>query len=258
MNFDADLVAAKMLEGAKWVGATYPLDIVRLAPLALPLSIVVEPRLDTDRVSSVMTAMTGREGKRVHRRRLRGCLVAHRGSGMIFLDNDDERNLRFAAAHEVAHFVAHYLIRRDTAVAKLGPKISEVLDGEREPTAAERLAGIFAGSPLGVYTDLMDREDGNPLSKREEIMEIEADTAAYRALAPESAVLRKMRDVGLTVDRNSVIRTLVSEFGLAEQDAARHAAAVVGKVHRPSFLERLTAAANASGVNPADGEQRHD
>lgn len=246
MAFDAAAIAARIIAGAELVGSGFPRDLAQIAPLTLPVSIIVREKLTTLHVADAIAASTGRLAKPLRDRRLRGCLVAHRGFGMIFLDEDDAALVRFALAHELAHFVGHYLARRELAIARLGAAIVDVLDGVRPPTAQERLAGILTGCPLGAFSDVMEREDGIPLSAAAEIMEYEADEAAFLALAPIGIVIARTLERNDRIDRPAVAACLVDLFGLSQSDADRHAPRIVNAAgrNRPSLIEQLRKAAS--------------
>src|ERR1700674_4804975 len=142
-------------------------------------------------------------------RALRGCLLARKGRAFIFLDGSltpEER--RFALAHEVAHFFAHYLEPRRWAAMRFGPQILPVLDGERPATSAEKLAGIIREVPIGPFEDFLVRDEvGRPSGATLDI-ETEADLIALELLAPCGVVLRLARP-GL-----SLPFVLASRFGL--------------------------------------------
>jgi hypothetical protein len=246
MAFDAAAVAARMTAGADLVGSGFPRDLAESAPLTLPVSIIVRAGLTTADVVETLAVATARAPATLSKRRLRGCLVAHRGFGMIFVDEDDPALVRFAIAHELAHFAGHYLTRRDRAIARLGPSIVDVLDGLRAPTAQERLAGILSGSPLGAFTDVMGRDEGVPLTAAAEIMEYEADEAAFLALAPIGVAIARTFEQSGRVDREVVTATLIETFGLSPSDAERHAPRIVNAFgrSRPSLVERLRKAAS--------------
>lgn len=246
MAFDAAAVAARITAGADLVGSGFPRDLAESAPLTLPVSIIVRAGLTTADVADTLAVATGRAHSSLRKRRLRGCLVAHRGFGMIFVDEDDAALMRFAIAHELAHFAGHYLTRRELAIARLGPAIVEVLDGLRAPTAQERLAGILSGCPLGAFADVMERDEGVPLTAAAEIMEYEADEAAFLALAPIGIVIARTIEQGDRVDRKAVATTLIEAFGLSSSDADRHAPRIVNAVgrSRPSLVEQLRKAAS--------------
>lgn len=241
MTFDAAATAARMTAGATIVGSAFPRDLADIAPLSLPVAIVVRAGLTTRDVAQTLAIATGRGTANLRCRRLRGCLVAHRGFGMIFLDEDDPRLVRFALAHELAHFAGHYLARRERAIARLGPAIVEVLDGAREPTPEERLSGILTGSRLAAFADAMEREDGVPLTAAAEIMEFEADDAAFLALAPVGAVIASTIERDGQVSKAAVAACLIELFGLAKADADRHAPRVVNAAgrSRPSLIDQF-------------------
>lgn len=246
MAFDVATVAARMTAGVDLVDPSFPRDLATTAPLTMPVSIIIRPSLTTAVVARTLHAATGRGGANLRIRPLRGFLVAHSGCGMIFLDDDDLASMRFALAHELAHFVGHYLSRRELAIARLGPDIVHVLDGARAATAQERLAAIFLGCPLGTFTDVMERDDGVPLNARAEIMEYEADEAAFLALAPVGAVVAHTTKREGRVERGGVVSTLIEVFGLSANDADRHAPRVVNAVDRrmPSLVDQLREASS--------------
>lgn len=246
MAFDAAATAARMTAGADLVGSVFPRDLAEIAPLTLPISIVVRPVLTTADVAQTLAVATGRASDTLKQRRLRGCLVAHRGFGMIFLDEDDPPLMRFALAHELAHFAGHYLARRELAIARLGAGIIDVLDGARTPTAQERLAGILTGCRLGAFADVMEREDGNPLTAAAEIMEHEADEAAFLALAPIGVVIARTHEREGQINRAGLIACLVEVFGLSAGDADRHAPRIMNAAGRSrlSLIEQLRKAAS--------------
>lgn len=241
MAFDAAATAARMTAGADLIGAGFPRELAQIAPLTMPVSIIVRGGLTTADVSQTLGTATGRTYERLKQRRLRGCLVAHRGFGMIFLDEDDPRLMRFAFAHELAHFAGHYLTRRELAIARLGPGIVEVLDGVRAPTAQERLAGILIGCRLGAFTDVLERDEGIPLNAAAEIMEYEADEAAFLALAPIGVVIASTLHRDAQVSRAAVTACLIEVFGLSAGDADRHAPRIVNAAgrSRPSLIKQL-------------------
>ncbi|WP_192385075.1 hypothetical protein [Mesorhizobium silamurunense] len=246
MAFDAAAVAARITAGTDFVGSGFPRDLAECAPLTLPVSIIVRAGLTTADVVQTLAVATGRAAASLRKRRLRGCLVAHRGFGMIFLDEDDSALVRFALAHELAHFAGHYLTRRELAIARLGPAIIDVLDGLRAPTAPEQLAGILSGCPLGAFADVMERDDGVPLTAAAEVMEYEADEAAFLALAPIGIVIARTLGRSGRIDRAAATACLIETFGLSPGDADRHAPRIVNAAgrNRPSLVEQLRKAAS--------------
>lgn len=250
MKFDAAAIAARMTAGADKFGPGFPRDLAAIAPITLPVTFITRAGLTTSDVVTTVAAAIGRDLRFLKNRRLRGCLVAHAGQGMVFLDEDHPDQMRFASGHELAHFVGHYLARRELAIARLGSGIVEVLDGHREPAPAERLAGILTGSRLGTFADVMERDEGVPLTAAAEVMEFEADEAAFLALAPVGLVIARTIARSGSVHRAAVTLCLVEEFGLAEADARRHAPRIVAAASRgrPSLVDQLRAAASESAA----------
>src|SRR5262249_44879137 len=128
---------------------------------ALPMMLIFLPRLrledvrqwliDNQRGWPCATAVTAR----ARDGRVRGCLVAWRGWGCVFLDGADaEDEQRFSLAHELAHFLKHYWRPRREAVRRLGRQVLEVFDGLRPATPAEQLHGLLSGSGLGFHVHL--------------------------------------------------------------------------------------------------------
>jgi hypothetical protein len=176
----------------------------------------------------------------VHDRPLRACLVAFSGSGAIFLDSADRSvEQRFSLAHELAHFLHDYLAPRHEAIRKLGPAILPVLDGEREPSAAERMHALLARAPLGFMVHLMERTPDGALAAGVAIVEDDADRLALELLAPED-VVRNAMQTGDPTDRNATRVLLEAHFGLPATQAALYAARLSPEERQPlSFLERL-------------------
>jgi hypothetical protein len=148
-------------------------------------------------------------------RALRGCLLARKGRGLIFLDGSlSPQESRFALAHELAHFFAHYLEPRRRAATQFGLQILPVLDGERSATIAEKLAGILREVPIGQFEDFLARDDVGYPSEAILDIETEADLIALELLAPCGEVLRfAKRGVGFP-------SILMSRFGLPAWAAA--------------------------------------
>ncbi len=191
-----------------------PRDLVRAVSLALPVAVVFMPALTLERVHIWLERRGAPYRVDCASRRLRGCLVAAGGRGIVFVegaDPADER--RFTLAHEVAHFLLHYQYPRERAVRRLGPGILPVLDGLREPTPEERIGAVLAGCPLGVHTHLLERTgDAGALAAG---AENEADRLAWELLAPQA----DLRSVPAG-DRERVLQT---RFGLPSPEAARYA-----------------------------------
>jgi hypothetical protein len=120
-------------------------------------------------------------------RRVRGCLVAHGGFGFVFVDAaDPPAERRFTLAHELAHYLRDVWRPRRRAAAKLGPGITEVLDGRRPPTPDERLHAVLRGLPAGPVVHLLGC--GDEESPEVRAAEAAADRLAFELLAPAGAV----------------------------------------------------------------------
>lgn len=244
-SFDVQGVARRIAFSVNARDGGFPLD-VELAALHFPVSVVAIERLSPARIDDYLSEHMGWpiEGP-ADSRMIRGCLVANRGHGIIFVEaTETEEARRFTLAHELAHFIGHYLARREYLLSRLGSSIAAVLDGARAPTPAERLSGLLAQAPLGVFRDVLERDGGSPVSLAADRMEYEADAAAFAAIAPIGEVLRLVGQ-GRGDERSAVIRVLVGKFGLARHDAERHAPAVLQAARRnaPSFLQSLEIAA---------------
>lgn len=252
MPFQAELVARRMVEGLGDALDKFPRDVERAALLSFPVSVLVTDGLTTAVVEDRLGRAIGRAGRGTRPRRLRGCLVALGGHGFVFLDADGAAAVRLALAHEMAHFIGHYLARRELAVARLGAGIVDVLDGRRLPTADERLGGVIEHCPLGVFSDVMERDRGQPVSAMAERMECEADEAAFLALAPPALVLARARRAG-AADAHGIAELLANEFGLTVGDARRHAPRVLacGIRRHGSLIGGLRAMVRA----PVGGEE---
>ena len=138
-------------------------------------------------------------------RPLRACLVADQGAGLVLVDRGDAPDeQRFSVAHEVAHFLVHYLRPRREALAHFGEPIRDVLDRRRPPTSAERFSAALRDVPLAPYHHAMERP-GRTRDPRTRAMEAEADDLALEILAPWEEVSALTGDVE---------RALVERYGL--------------------------------------------
>ena len=249
-SFNVRVVAAEIVSTSEWAARTFPRDI-ELAALSQPVHVELILDLTLAKIDAWLHRyLNWMPAVAMDNRRLRGCLVAHRGRALIFLEateTDEER--RFTLSHELAHFIGHYLAARNLAIARLGPTIVAVLDGDRPPTAAERLSGVLARCPLGIFRDVLGRDGGEPLTAAAERMEAEADAAAFLAIAPPAEVAAQCANAGRRLDRAGVLQTLTADFGLACTDAVHHLPVVLRLIRRqaPSLVESLKVAAIASG-----------
>jgi hypothetical protein len=135
--------------------------------------------------------------------------------------------VNFTLAHEVAHFLIHYQEPRLRALERLGPNIEQVLDGKRLPTITERIDGLLASAPIGVYTHFMHRDEVGSSGGAVLEIESEADQLAYELIAPEQAVwgmLRKGAGDRAYRERLAMVkRALLRRFGLPPDAAEKYA-----------------------------------
>jgi Zn-dependent peptidase ImmA (M78 family) len=171
-------------------------------------------------------------------------LCTYRGHGVIFLDGtdpDDEK--RFTIAHEIAHFMVDYWHPRQNAINKFGSEIADVVDGVRPPTIAERIHAVLGSTPIGVHTDLMERDRRlDDVSGTLWSIEDRADRIALALLAPPAVVLKEVQFLSSPYGtRDAMLRNLLSEkFGLPAGVAKSYSQlllTIYGKGH--SWLESI-------------------
>jgi IrrE N-terminal-like domain len=184
-------------------------------------------------------------------RPLRGCLVAYGGIGLLFVDrSDDPEQRRQTLAHEAGHFIVDYLIPREN-VAQRRPELLDVLDGEREPTDAERFDALLADLPIGFHAYLLERDiHGSHLSAAATEVEDRAERLALELLAPLQNVLAELSPTG----KNEIPQLLRERFGLPAGAASRYA----GHIERFHPRQPRTLL-EAIGLNPptdSDGDVR--
>jgi hypothetical protein len=245
-GFNVRAVAAEIVATSQRSARVFPLD-VETAALFLPVHVELVKGLTLSKISAwLQSQLEWLEESNLSDRQLRGCLVAHRGRGIIFLEEAESvAERRFTLAHELAHFIGHYLALREAATARLGSSIVPALDGDRLPTAAERLSGVLAKCPIGIFQDVLSRDGVEPTTVVADRMENEADAAAFLALAPPQDVVARCRATQRQIDRNGLLETLLNDFGLAKADALNHVPVVLHFVRKqaPSLVESLKAAA---------------
>lgn len=223
---------------------SYPCDLESSIAWALPLDVRAVPELSVGDVNAAALSADMARPFSGQDRRLRGCLLAYRGKGIIFVDSSDmpdER--RFTLAHELAHFLLDYRSPRQRALAALGSGISAVLDGLRPPTRQERLHAVLEAVPLGVLTHLMERPAGGIPSSAVFFIEGRADRLALELLAPAALVLEKhgsMQRTGYEERRTRLQALLAGEHGLPAGIAQAYAGTLLYKAGGPSFRDWLT------------------
>lgn len=214
---------------------TYPRDLDFAILVGLPLAVVELPELSISAIGDWLGAHKVELQLSGSDHRLRACLVALGGVGLVFVDaGDDATQRRVSLAHEAAHFIVEYLLpRRD--VARRRPELLAVVDGERPPTARERISAVLGDVTIGVHTHLLDR-DGHS-AQRVDVAEWRARRVALELLAPQAAVRERIGQRGLHgVD--AVRQLLVDGFGLPVSLADDYAAQLAADA-RPAELGLL-------------------
>jgi hypothetical protein len=212
---------------------SFPRNLEPLVSLALPAKLVKLPHLELEAIENWL----GRRGASYlfdcRSRAVRGCLVAYGGQGLIFIDETDpEDERRFTVAHEIGHFIVDYLLARETAISKFGDGITEVFDGWRQPSVAERVHSLLAGSRLGVFTNLMERDQTSGLDLWE--IEDRADRIGLALLAPPEEVLSQS-DTALSrfQQRLEIMVSVLDErFGLPTSVASPYAWSLLESIGR--------------------------
>jgi hypothetical protein len=149
-------------------------------------------------------------------RRLSGCLVAFKGEAAIFVDGTlSPDDCRVVLGHEFGHYLADYEWPRLRALRGLGDGILDVLDGSRPPTDRELLAATLAQVQVGVYVHYMDRSTHGGISSLVTEVEETANVVAAELLAPRDAVLAEIAGIRGGHDRQAIVSTLETRFGLA-------------------------------------------
>lgn len=219
-----------------------PRDLNRLVSYHFPISLVSLPQLSIRQVERWLLQRQAPYQFLCANRELCGCIVAARGHGLLFVDADDSIDeQRFTVAHEVAHFLLDYDAPRRRALTFLGERIRPVLDGERFPTAAERIDAVLASVKLGIYVDMMLR-DAQGAIDQESILRAEdrADRLALELLAPAEDVLAQLPTSASLFKRvQAATELLVSVYGIPRQVARTYAVALVQQSHRPSTADWL-------------------
>jgi Zn-dependent peptidase ImmA (M78 family) len=177
-------------------------------------------------------------------RAVRGCLLAYRGKGIIFVDGTDpDDELRYTLAHEVAHYLVDYLSPRELALERFGDSIREVLDGSRIPSTDEKIQAFLSRTKLGIYTDLMERDTrSDDISNTLWSIEDRADRIALTLLAPQAEVLDlvDLRTPAYKQREIAIIETLTAHFGLPESIAVSYGRALLRNTNRGrSWLESI-------------------
>ena len=217
---------------------SFPRNLERAVALGLPVTLVKLPRLHISSVGEWLVARGPKLKTPLGRvdRPIRGCIIAWRGHGVIFVDGaDPEDEQRFTLAHEIAHFLFDYFVPRRRALAELGPQIGDVLDAVRAPTADERLIALLRHVPLRPYVNMMERDqDVGAFNSDLEAVETSADRGAFVLLAPPAEVWRR---VGALAQRfedrvQQIAVPLQQTFGLPPFAAQRYSRLLLVKARK--------------------------
>jgi len=197
---------------------TFPREIEQIVALKLPLALVRLPQLNVPTIRQWLQQRGIATALPADRRELCGCLVAHRGRGVIFVcDADPPEEQRLTLAHEVAHFVIDYHRPRQQVIQALGEGIVEVLDGLRWPTLAERAAAILAHVRLGPHVHVLPRAG---MDEDADVgvgyAEDRADRLALELVAPQACIRALLRALSTrqTVTSDIARAVLATHFGL--------------------------------------------
>ncbi len=214
----------------------FPRNLRRPIARAVPLSVVLLPKLSVRAALNwlqncgIVCELSGED------RPLRACLVARRGHGMALIDGSDEdAEQRFSIAHELAHFLRDYWSLRRRILKRLGAEALQVLDGDRPPTAQERIHALLRNVPLGFHLHLMERDsEGNPSTSSIAKAETDADRLAYELLAPAEHVLAD--EPG---GKQALVRRLREFYGLPDMQASQYAGVLMPPLKTDPLLLRL-------------------
>ena len=223
----------------------YPCNLERCVSLALPLVIIKLPHLKIYRIESWLQSHGIPMSLDRRSRAVRGCLVAHGGHGLVFIDGTDSENeQRFTLGHEVAHFLIDYWYPRQKAIEQLGQGIIPVLDGLQQPNIEERLRALISHVPLGRHVDILSRHEGDGAMSLETLeIESKADRLALALLAPPTKVLS---DVDLSAPdfetrQEHLINALCDHFGLPAMVAEPYAGLLLSSIGKgpDSWLKKF-------------------
>lgn len=220
-----------------------PRDLTPLISRAFSLSVILISELDIIKIERWFAERNVPYRFLCQNRALCGCIIAARGHGMLFVDaHDTPEERRFTIAHEVAHFLIDYLAPRQEAIAVLGASILPVLDGERSPTAEERIHAVLGRVKLGLYQDMMPRSAQGSIDQGMILRaEDRADRMALELLAPAMDVLAAVITASNTSFERARAMTEILErhYGLPPVVAQAYATSLARQNSRPSIAEWL-------------------
>lgn len=220
----------------------FPRSLERSLAFALPVALVKLPHLQLKNVEHWLKARSVPFSFSCESRAMRGCLVAFKGQGIVFIDGTDPQDeQRVSVAHETAHFLLDYWIPRCRSANKHGSQILEAFDGLRPFTVNERLHSMGEGISTGVHTELLDRESSVEIGLTW-MIENRADRVAMALLAPPEDVFSRvdLSAAGYPERLASLANKLLSHYGLPEYVSQRYAAELLHACGKgPSWSESL-------------------
>jgi hypothetical protein len=240
MNFlpeRLDLIAAQLAEN--WGATSFPRELADQLPFYWSLNIQRLPRLTI----AAIGRWFGERGlpnpmANTPDRSLFGCLLAHKGHGLIFLDSAaDDAEQRFTLAHEFSHYLLDHELPRSEALAALGEDVRPILDGERRPTAEERLEALRQWVDVQPFHHLMQREAGGQfMDLRTSRAELDADLLALELLAPHRLVIERCGIDRYDAMIERLLPLLTATFGLPSAIAQSYAAQLAGHFGKQDSL----------------------
>lgn len=188
-----------------------PVDIERAIVRTLPLAIERIAGLTSSRVTDFLSSAGMPVLVCEPARELRACLAADSGVGFILLDSSDtEEEQRLSLAHELAHFLLHYLAPREQALNRLGSSFVAVLDRSREPTKAELFSSALRDVPIEPYRHSMART--GIATHVVMTMERDAEDLAVELLVPSAVIGARS-----TLDMQGIVRRFGVPVSVASQ-----------------------------------------
>lgn len=220
----------------------YPRELWMPIQRAFPVSIRQIKGLSVSLVYEELSLLGCEEPPGSPDRKLRGCLVAFKGNGIIFLDpSDPPADKRFSLAHEAAHFIIDHWGPRNAVAREINPEALDVFDGEREPTVAERFKGISRGVMIRPFEHFMDRSaDGDIRLSPVLLAEDKADRLALELLAPAATVIEDQKGSRKPASEVNLATVLSDKFGLPQSVAVSYGKYLFSKyIPEPSLRERF-------------------
>ena len=230
--------------------AEFPRHIEQAIAVTLPLALVKLPMLNAKTVGRWLELRSLSLPLPNDKRDLMGCLIAHQGKGIIFINGaDTDEEQRYTLAHEAAHFIVDYLTPRQEVILALGEQVVAVLDGFREATPGERLDAVLSHIRLSAHIHIMPRDNYGKEPNLSEHIESRADALALELIAPKSTIISVISQLSAqgVAAHDEVLEKLASHFGLPPY-VFYHLAANAGQKRPVQFLEDVLASIRGRSV----------